>query len=1141
MSPLHTLRMASRPSLVTRPLPIYPLLEALEPRIAPATFTFTDVDGDLVTIKTSQGSDAELVAILTFENAGLGKQLQTIDFSANAAVFSGTSLTITAKPSLSLGGDGLVNVGLIDASAAFNGGNNLNLGKIVIHGDLGRILAGTDANSVSATSLNLQSVGIYGTSTQEGAGSYQSSLLGSLGSLIVKGDFEGVDFWVKGNAGIQTVSIGGSVVGTDAGSYAGSVYASSAIGKVTVGGSLIGGAGDFTGTVTSGSGRIGSVAIGGSVLGGGGENSGSIQAETIGNVTIGRDLRGGSGDSSGTILLQAESLGKVSVGGSIIGGAGDQSGSISVELGKIAGVSVGGDLAGGEGENSASITAQQSGGISIKGSMFGGEGKLSSSVDIDGPVASFSLGGGMFGGSGTNSATLQGTDFGKIAIGGPLLGGESGLGSARILIDSASALTVGGDVLGGFVSSGQIESTGAVGKVTIAGSLIGGGLNSGQISLQSAGAIQLAGDVIGGSGENSGKLTSGASTLVVGGSIFGGSDSNAGSLYSKGGKISVGSLVGDLGLNSGVLLAIGQTGSVEIRGSILGGAGAASGFLGLFSGSSGTVNIGGSVLSGAGGGSGFVLANDTIKTLVIQGNLINNHSGISASSLLDTKAVDSLTIKGNIRGSLVADAIDVKIGGNVGKMQLDGSLLAGVAQSGRVQITGNVGTLAVGGSLISHASINNSFSAEITAGKIQALSIGGSLIGDSAASSSIFAESYGKLQIGGSLITHSFGAIITNSAIGAGIGSAQIGGSIHGGSLESEAGAGSITVKGDVQGRSGGLGRVAIFAGSVQSISIGGSLLGGDQVGSGYLTADENVGAISIAGSVIGARNSVSGLISLGAGEVGTITIGQSLISGTKGFYTGTIYSDGHIGTLLIGGDLRGGVATGADSLSYGGSILAGSIGKLSIVGSIFGATNDTTGFFDSNSHIRVTNDLGALSVGGSIHGNADVPVMITARGQSFVPPASTADVAIGAITVNGSVSHTNILAGYNRTGSGINGNGGVNADAQIGKIQIGGDSASSNFVAGVATGADGIFGTNDDVVLAGGDPGIYSRIAEILVGGQARASVDPSVQFGWVAQWLPTVKVGTNVLPLLQGPGNDLIPRNVSSNFDGNARELPI
>ena len=107
MKTLHFLRKNTLPSI-----------EPLEPRIAPAAvFTFTDVDGDIVTVKTSKGTNADLAAVLTFSDpaAANPRQLQTINLSSSAG-FAGTDLSVTAKRGPT-GGDGRVNVGYIAPTA----------------------------------------------------------------------------------------------------------------------------------------------------------------------------------------------------------------------------------------------------------------------------------------------------------------------------------------------------------------------------------------------------------------------------------------------------------------------------------------------------------------------------------------------------------------------------------------------------------------------------------------------------------------------------------------------------------------------------------------------------------------------------------------------------------------------------------------------------------------------------------------------------------------------------------------------------------------------------------------------------------------------------------------------------------------
>ena len=190
--------------------PVFSVLELLEHGIAPAAvFTFTDVDGDKVTIKTSKGTDAELTAALTLVEVSPGdQQLVKVDLSSSAS-FAGTDLLITAKKSPT--GDGRVNVGYIDASGLFNGGTNLDLGKIVVKGDLGQIDAGSASDPSSGIkSLSVGSLGRLGLSTQGGFGSLASGILGDVGSLMISGDLKDAEFNVVGSIG--RITIGGSLM-----------------------------------------------------------------------------------------------------------------------------------------------------------------------------------------------------------------------------------------------------------------------------------------------------------------------------------------------------------------------------------------------------------------------------------------------------------------------------------------------------------------------------------------------------------------------------------------------------------------------------------------------------------------------------------------------------------------------------------------------------------------------------------------------------------------------------------------------------------------------------------------------------------------------------------------------------------------
>ncbi|MEO8351685.1 MAG: integrin alpha, partial [Chthoniobacteraceae bacterium] len=91
------------------------------------TATFTDVDGDLVTIKSSKGGlTAEMFGI-SQPNALGGSRLVFADLTSFAdPSLDGSKITIKAKRGPD-GGDGLVNIGSIDA-------RGVALGKVKLDG-----------------------------------------------------------------------------------------------------------------------------------------------------------------------------------------------------------------------------------------------------------------------------------------------------------------------------------------------------------------------------------------------------------------------------------------------------------------------------------------------------------------------------------------------------------------------------------------------------------------------------------------------------------------------------------------------------------------------------------------------------------------------------------------------------------------------------------------------------------------------------------------------------------------------------------------------------------------------------------------------------------------------------------------------
>jgi len=393
--------------------------EPLESRLALAGLvTFTDVDGDLVTVRSSKGTNADLQAALVLQASGMGSQLRAVQLTA--AIFQGTKLSITAKPNAT--SDGRVDVGEIDATGR-------DLKSVTLAGDLGRIRVGDLKSATPAiVSLTVQSLGAYGTTT--GAPDLQTVIKGRAGTISVSGDV--VDATLihlksaddsslnpSDSTWVNKLTIGGSLAeGVIAGQYR----------TISIGGSVVGGSTADSGLI---SGPMKQIFIGGNVLGSSGEQSGSIRGSAGTRAVIKGSLSGSSGKYSGSVIAAS-----IVVGKDVTGGDGLLSGSI-------------GNFSSTASENSPTT-------ITIGGSLFGGAGQLSGLLYAD-IVKSVSVGGDV---SGSMTQPVQ-------------IAGRSAIGTVRIGQTMRQA-TVRVGYGGGFgdYASGDEASASTIGAVTIGGNFV---------------------------------------------------------------------------------------------------------------------------------------------------------------------------------------------------------------------------------------------------------------------------------------------------------------------------------------------------------------------------------------------------------------------------------------------------------------------------------------------------------------------------------------------------------------------------------------------------------------------------------------------------------------------------------------------
>ena len=257
-----------------------------------------------------------------------------------------------------------------------------------------------------------------------------------------------------------------------------------------------------------------------------------------------------------------------------------------------------------------------------------------------------------------------------------------------------------------------------------------------------------------------------------------------------------------------------------------------------------------------------------------------------------------------------------------------------------------------------------------------------------------------------------------------------------------------------------------------------------------------NVGGGSVESSVQGSLVKVVVRVDVNeaslavSGSAGAITIGGDLLGGSEA-QSGSIRVGGKIGAVTIGGSFIAG------SGNCSGVIEAGAaISKVTIKGSIEGAAAIRSGL-----------TLGAVSIGGDIAGSD--------TGRSLLSAAKS----ISSLKVGGSVTHTDVLAGYD-----LNGNA-VNPDASIGNVQVTDNWIASNLVAGVTAGGDGLFGTGGDDGVAPAAGGftdvakVLSKIGAVRVGGYIEGSAaDPLAHHAITAQAIKSLNVGGIAAVLTKG-----------------------
>ncbi len=479
------------------------VLTAVDPSsvvvVAPPTFspngrvaTYTDLDGDLVTVRTNKGGFTAQNFVMVNTSGATGAALRTLDLSAAVAglAFRGASISVAVTKAGS--GDGFVNIGRVNATG-------IDLKSVTVFGELQQVDAGdavlktAGLGTLSALAMGVNALDPLFSAGGAAQDDLTSTIVGNLSSLkVAKGKttylnsqifgafidvsgsigkiaidnlngrpglptaFDGADLVTFASSSIRAVGkignvfIENAVVGT-VHDYSGTIWSRTSMGKVTLGGKI--GAGNLVG---------GSDFDSGAIFVGSPDDSGTTPVFPFGGKMKGAKIKGnilgGFGENSGTIYADG-GLGAVSVLGNVIGAQGMSSGSIVSSSG-IASVKIGGTLTAGSGDFSGSILA------------FGGNvGSVTVTQAIDGGTHGILVNGTL---KSVTTGALNGTSEGFISALGRLGAGGNAIGSVRVFGNVTNWNIIAGfdtdvDLFNQNNPQTQLNPDASIGTVTVGG------------------------------------------------------------------------------------------------------------------------------------------------------------------------------------------------------------------------------------------------------------------------------------------------------------------------------------------------------------------------------------------------------------------------------------------------------------------------------------------------------------------------------------------------------------------------------------------------------------------------------------------------------------------------------------------------
>jgi hypothetical protein len=474
---------------------------------------------------------------------------------------------------------------------------------------------------------------------------------------------------------------------------------------------------------------------------------------------------------------------------------------------------------------------------------------------------------------------------------------------------------------------------------------------------------------------------------------------------------------------------------------------------------------------------GFINATNVyLAAVTVPGDLGRIVAGGSTRVGLGTLTVDSLGAQGSsTQGGLSTASTTSAISGSVGTVNIAGNLdgTLGAADFFNHPGTGNIGHLNIGGSL--DGNTGTGIGQVNFTGTLGTVVIGGGIEGGGSAFSGTLDGNYGTFSKIGSVIVK--------------------------GSVPDDPNPNPLGVGTSILGNSGGLSG-SILATSVGTVFVAGDVLGGIGGSSGGIQGGNSLGTVTIGGSLIGGNfatgnpGEASGSGNVFAATIGSVTIGKSILGGT-GLQSGEIFGTTRINKVTVMGDVHGGTAgqtvnsAAVDGLS--GDIRGHAIGTVVVEGSLIGGngvSGDTnrTGSFGGSIISQTT--LGSVYIGKSVVGGSgdnsgsiatnvgNIGSVIVAGAANGVSLAGGAGASSGSIFAGGAL--TTLMLAQDVAGGSGDTSGSITVGENLGTLALNGGNLTKLEIGGNLKG-----GTANNT----GDIAVFGQLKSGTIKGNVQGS----------------------------------------------------